>query len=172
MNALRRINTLRKAGGEFDPVALGKAIMLGILLPVSALTVIISVFSVVLAMFGIDPTYLIVTCIQEMLVGLVPIVKVLAGLWVTYCVLYFVIAFAATSAMRSLPAVPIAWIYAGSALLRMHSRALRVWQCVVAFSSTLIYALLSTDPLSTFVDDGLPPHLSTGWRASSDPSLA
>lgn len=146
--------------------------ILGILLPVSAITIIIFAFSAILAMFGIDPTYLIVTCFQEMFTGLAPIVKVLAGLWMTYSILYFVIAFAATSAMRSLPAIPIVWIYVGIVLLRMHGGILRAWQYIVTFSSSLICAPLRTNPLSAFAVDGQSPHLNTGWHAGVNPHLA
>ena len=172
MAALRKINALRKAGGEFDPVPLGWGMLLGVLSPVLAMTLIIFTFSATLALLGIDSTNFIVTCFQQMLTVLAPIAKVLASIWVAYSVVFFTIIFIATSTIRSLPTVPFARIYVGDMLLRMHGRILRVWQHIVTFLSTLIYAFLRTDPLSTFVDDGLPPHLSTGWRPGVDPHLA
>ena len=172
MTALRKINALRKAGGEFDPVPLGWGMLLGLLSPVLMMTLVIFAFSATLALLGIDSTNFIITCFQQMLDVLVPIAKVLAGIWVAYSVAFFIIIFIATSTVRSLPSVPIVWLYVGDVLLRMHGKILSVWQNVVAFSSTLIYAFQPTDPLSTFVDDGLPPHLSTGWRAGVDPHLA
>ena len=146
--------------------------ILGVLLPVSAITIIISVFSAILAISGIDPTYLAVTFLQEIFTGLFPIIKVMIGIWVMYSVLYFLIAFAAISAIQSLTVVPIAWIYAGSVFLRMHSRILRDRQYIVTFSSSLIYALLRTDSLSAFMDGGKPPHPNTGWHAGVSPHLA
>lgn len=172
MTALRKINALRRVWDELEPVALGKGLVLGLLWPVTAITLLTLAFAMFIAFFGIDPTPLIVTCFQQMLTVLVPIVKVLASVWTTYSILYFVIAFIATSAIHSIPTIPIAWIYADDVLLRMHGRILTVCQCIVSFSSTLLYAFPRTNPISAFVDDELQPHRATGWHAGTHPHLA
>ena len=172
MTALRKINELRRVWDELEPVALGKGLVLGLLLPMTAITLLMLAFAMFLAFFGIDPTPLVVTCFQQMLTVLVPIVKVLASVWATYSILYFVIAFIATSAIRSIPAIPITWIYTGDLLLRMHGRILTVCQYIVFFSSTLLYAFPRTNPLIAFADDELPPHRATGWHPGTHPHLA
>ena len=172
MAMLSELNKLRKAPDGLNPVAMGWAMTLGVLCPVSVMALLIVVFSVFLVFCGIDPTVLILTCLHQMAIVLTPLVEVLSAAWLAYTLSYFVIAVVATGVIRGLHAFPIVWVHAGDSLLTMQIRILEAWQNVVTLSAALLKTYLRTDSLRAFSDGGLPSHLSTGWRPSVNPQLA
>ena len=169
---LRQFNRLRRAPDGLNPVAMGWSMILGVVLPVSIMTLVILLFSAVLGLCGIDPSVFIVICFHQMASALVPLVETLSVIWLAYTTIYFAIAIVAAVAIRGLHAALLARIHAGDSLLNTQGRILRVWQHVTVLSLVLIQKYIQSDFQRAFSGSGNLPYVSSGWRPGVNPQLA